>query len=163
MRRNGMPGSGDMIKMVFLNAIVSFITLKISLALFGGRDIIRARMEASAWTADLADIDFALLMVPGAAIAFTGLWQWLIKEGRKHRLSWGSALLYGVGVAFVNVPIGGFVLGIANGNPLLGLLFALVSLLLLPSLLLSMTCFGLTMGALNGRWAQKWLDKHSSG
>lgn len=161
MRRNGLPGIGDILNKVFLNAILSFLTLKIALALFGGRDIIRARMEASAWTADFADIDFALLMVPGAAIAFTGLWQWLIREGRKRDLSWGSALLYGVGIAFVNVPIGGFVLGIANGSPMMGLLFALISLLLIPQLLLSMTCFGLTMGALNGSWAQAWLDKRS--
>jgi hypothetical protein len=157
-----MPGTGDMIKMVLINAVVSFIALKIAFALFGNREIISARLIAGGWSEEDADIDFALLMVPGAAIAFTGLWQWLIREGRKLRhLSWGSALFYGVAVAFVNVPVSGFVLGLLKGNPLLGLLLALASLLLLPSLLLSMTCFGLAMGAFNGNRAQHWLEQHS--
>jgi hypothetical protein len=162
MRRNGMPGTGDMLKMVLTNAAVAFVLLKITLALFGGGDIIRARMASWSVTADDADIDFVLLLLPGAAIAFTGLWQWLIRGGRKHGLSWGSALFYGVSIAFVNVPFSGFVLGIVNGNPLMGLLLALVSLLLIPSLFIAMTCFGLAMGFFNGIRAQGWLDEHKA-
>jgi hypothetical protein len=161
MRRNGMPGSGDMIKMVLVNAVTAFITLKIVFGLFGGGKIIVPPSMVWGWTLEEVDIDLALLMVPGAAIAFTGLWHWLIREGRKSHLSWGSALFYGIYIAFVNVPVSGFVLGVVNGNPLLGLLFALLSLVFIPSLLLSMTCFGLVMGAINGLRAQGWLEKYS--
>ena len=157
------PGPFELIRMLLMNAVAAFITLKLVFWLFGGREILAEGLNRWTWTAQIIPtVDFALLLIPGAAIAFTGLWQWLIRENRRsHSFAWNNAIFYGIGIAFVNVPFSGLLLGIQQGNPLLGLLLAFASLLLLPKLLVSMTCFGLAMGALNGYYAQRWLERNA--
>ena len=41
-RRYGRPNFGETLRMVLINAVVAFITLKITFALFGIREILEA-------------------------------------------------------------------------------------------------------------------------
>lgn len=43
---------------------------------------------------------------------------------------------------------------------MLAVLLALVSLVIVPSIAISMVFFGLVMGVLNGVMAQSWIEKH---
>jgi hypothetical protein len=148
--------------MMALNGVVACLVLAVLFALFGVGNIIEARLAASSLTADAAKWSALLPMLPGAAILFGCLWYWLVVIGRAKGLPWGAACLYGVFLACGNVPLSGLLMGLLHGNPLLGMLIALVMLLMLPSLLVAMICFGLTMGAFNGLMAARWIERHRS-
>lgn len=159
--RRRTPGLWDQLRTLLINAGAAPVTLQAVFALFGG-----SAFSAGAFlrhTVPPDDIDFRVLLIPGAASAYTVLWRWLIAQGGcMASFPWGAATLYGVGIAFASVPFSGFLLGVLRGNPLLGLLLALASLLLLPALSLAMTVFGLIMGLLNGYRACRWLRAHRS-
>ncbi|HZP80507.1 MAG TPA: hypothetical protein VFB21_02605 [Chthonomonadaceae bacterium] len=159
-RRYGRPGGGSLLAMMCVNGIVALIVLKLVFVVFGAGTILATGLAAHAQASLIERGRMLWPMLPGAAFGFSCLWFWLALIGRSRGVPWGAALLYGVAIAFANVPFSGFLVGLLHGNPLLGLLLALVSLLLLPSLAVSMIAFGLAMGAFNGLMAQRWIARH---
>ncbi|MCS6776449.1 MAG: hypothetical protein RMJ43_00045 [Chloroherpetonaceae bacterium] len=157
--RQRTPGLWEQLRTLLINTGAAFVTLQAVFALFGSSALFPGALLRHASFLD--DADFRVLLVPGAASAYTVLWRWLIAQGGRTALfPWGAAALYGVGIAFASIPFSGFLLGVLRGNPLLGLLLALASLLLLPALSIAMTVFGLLMGLLNGYRAYRWLRAH---
>jgi hypothetical protein len=149
--------------MIFINGIAALIVLTVVFHLFGVGPILEARLAAIPLVRVAAKWNALWPMLPGAAVGFACLWYWLVLIGRSRGVPWGGALLYGVALALGNVPLGGFIIGLIHGGPLLGLLLALVfllNLLLLPSVTLAMAVFGLVMGAFNGILAQLWIERH---
>ena len=159
-RRYNRPGGGSFLGMILLNSIVAFIVLKVVFTLFGVNWVLGQKVAAIGALHVAVKWGVLVAMLPGAAVGFACLWYWLILVGRSRGLPWAGALIYGVLLAFGNVLLAGVLRGAAAGNPLLGLLFALVMLLLMPTIWLSMACFGLTMGLFNGLLAQNWIVRH---
>lgn len=159
-RRYNRPGGGSFFGMLFVNGVAAFILLKIVFALFGTGLILSQRLAAYGPTHAAARWDTFWAMLPGAALGYACLWYWLILVGRSRGISWGGASIYGVLIAFGNVLAAGFLIGLLHGNPLLGLLIGFVMLLMIPSLLLAMICFGLAMGGFNGLLAYNWIERH---
>jgi len=159
--RFGRPGRGSLLGMMVVNGIVGGVVLVVLFALFGVGNILETRLAASSMTADASKWNALLPMLPGAAILFACLWYWLVMAARRSKeLPWGAACLYGISLACSNVPLSGLLMGLLHGDPLLAMLIALVMLLLLPSLLIAMICFGLVMGAFNGLMAAHWIERH---
>ncbi len=158
--RRFRPNSLSLLAMIVVNGLAAGVVLKFLFALFGIGAIFPEWAAAHEWTRTAMQWELFWPLLPGAAIGFGCLWYWLILAGRFRGLPWGAACIYGCGVAFATVPLSGFLLGLQNGSPLLGLLIGLVMILVLPSLLAAMTCFGLAMGLLNGVWAQRWIIKN---
>ncbi len=153
------PHAGDRIGMVLGNTIVAAIVLKLVFLLLGGSRIIELHLAQWAATNETVVWNPVLFLTPGAAIGFGWLRYSLIMQGRLRGVSWLGGTVQGVMIAFVNVPVAGLLLGILNENPMRGLLLGLASLLLLPSLLVSMGAFGMIMGLYNALKAEKWLIK----
>ena len=151
------PGIGSLLGMIALNGVLSAIVLKVLFRVFGVGDVIGAHLAASAGTQVAVKWDHFWPMLPGAAVGFGCLWYWLIFAGRSKGVNWGVATCYGVGVACGNVPLSGLIAGFLHGDPFIGFLMALLLLMLLPSLMVSTLCFGLTLGCLNGSMAQRWI------
>jgi len=145
--------------MVLGNTIVAAIVLKLVFLLLGGSRIIELHLAQWAATNETVVWNPVLFLTPGAAIGFGWLRYSLIMQGRLRGVSWLGGTVQGVMIAFVNVPVAGLLLGILNENPMRGLLLGLASLLLLPSLLVSMGAFGMIMGLYNALKAEKWLVK----
>ncbi|HZO88387.1 MAG TPA: hypothetical protein VFB38_08605 [Chthonomonadaceae bacterium] len=162
-RRFGRPGGGSLLGMMIINGLVAAVVLLIVFVLFDIGHILEARLAAYPLVGAAAHWSKFWPMLPGASIGFGCLWYWLVLVGRSRGVPWGGALLYGVLIAMGNVPFSGFLAGLLHGSPLMGLvlaLIALLSLLLMPSLLLAMLVFGATMGAFNGLMAQGWIERH---
>ena len=151
------PHAGDRIGMVLGNAIVAVIALKVVFLLLGGSRIIELQLAQWAAANDAVAWNPVLFLTPGAAIGFGWLRYSLVMQGRLRGVSWIGGTVQGVMIAFANVPVAGLLLGILNDNPFRGLLLGLASLLLLPSLLVSMGAFGAIMGLYNAMKAEKWL------
>jgi hypothetical protein len=183
-RRFGRPGSGSLLGMMLVNAVISVFVLKLCCGLFGFRWFLPEHLSGLAsaqaiqkWQVihDLCKIlHFALPasaqavqkwgvilpLLPGAAIGFGCLWYWLILVGRSRGLSWTGACVYGILIAFANVPLAGFLVGLLHGNALIGLLLGLVLLFVMPSIWLTMGAFGITMGLFNAAMAGRWIERH---
>ena len=161
VRRYGRPHRTDLLAMMLLNALVAAPALLLVFAIFGTRSIFAPILAASPQD-DESFIRWLsyFMLLPGAGIMFSCLWYWLILTGRGRGLNWGAALCYGVGIALVNVPVCGFLVGLMLGNPALACIFALICVMLIPHLLLAMSTFGLMMGAFNGLWAHNWIAHH---
>src|SRR5947209_6944709 len=100
--------------MIFVNAIAAFFVLKIVFALFGTQAGIGAHLAG--WSLTSAGAKWSVIwpMLPGAAFGFACLWYWLILVGRSRPLPWGGAFVYGAIIAFANVPIAGFFMGLVH-------------------------------------------------
>lgn len=146
------PHVGDRIGMVLGNAIVAAIVLQLVFLFLGGNRIIEPPPAPG-------DIEWnpLLFLTPGAAIGFAWQRYTLIMSGRLRGVSWIAGAVQGVMISFANVPLAGLLLGILNENPLMGMLRGLVSLLVMPTLLVSMGAFGIIMGLYNSIKAEKWL------
>jgi hypothetical protein len=145
--------------MMALNALIAGPLLALLLMLFGVQHIRLPLPMLDRLVANESAGAIVWTMVPGAGIGFGCLWYWLVLVGRSRGISWGGACIYGVGIALADVLIWGLIGGTVHGAPLLGLLIGLVMLLMLPSLTLAMCVFGLIMGVLNGRAAQRWIER----
>lgn len=159
-KRRFRPSRFDMLRMMGINLIVGGLLLKFVLYLFGISFISPMFHFVQKWLPTGMKWEVFWPLLPGMAIGYAGLWGWLVLTGRSTKLQWGGAFAYGVGIACADVVVGGFVKGLIQGNPFLGVLLALVSLLMLPSLAPAMAVFGLAMGAFNGKMAQAWIDKN---
>jgi hypothetical protein len=148
--------------MILVNGVVALGVLAVLFAVFDVRPILAARLEAIPLVRAAAHWNLLWPMLPGGAVGFACLWYWLAFMGRARGVTWGGALLYGGAIAFGNVPLSAFLVGLLHGNPVLALVLALVSLLnlLQPSFTLAMAVFGLTMGAFNGALAHAWIERH---
>lgn len=159
-RRRFLPGFFGLLGMIICNGLVAGMVLQVLYGLFGVSSHLSMRLAAWSITQSAAKWETLWPMLPGASLLFGCLWFWLIVTGRSRGVNWGAGTLYGVLIAFGNVLIAGFLTGLLNGNPLLGLLLGLVMLLLVPHLLLAMIAFGLTMGVFNGWMATRWIVRH---
>jgi hypothetical protein len=154
------PNAGQRIGMVIGNAIVSLIVLKLVFLLLGGNKI--ELPFGAHWLAN-NDIEWNpfLFLTPGAAVAYGRLRYNLIMEGRAKGVSWTGGTIYGMLLAFGNVMFACALYGLFGEEPiggaLLGMLFGLLSLLMHPSLLVSMGAFGIIMGLFNAMRAEQWL------
>lgn len=159
-RRRFLPGFFGLLGMIILNGLVGASILKLLYWLFGVSGILEMRLAS--WPLMQAASKWETLwpMLPGASLLFACLWFWLILTGRTNGVNWGAALFYGVMLSFANVLIAGFLAGLVNGDPLLGMLLGLVMLLLVPHLLIAMILFGLTMGLFNGLLSHRWIERH---
>jgi hypothetical protein len=108
-------------------------------------------------------IPWLVALTPGAAVGYTAIWYWCVLAGRSRGVPWTGALLYGVLAALADLPVGGFVIGTVRGGPALGLIFALISLILLPGLFPALCAFGLAMGGLNALLAASWIEANRPG
>lgn len=158
-RRFGRPNRFDLLAMMLVNAAASGVIFYVVYTLFNIQPILTEALAARG-IAMGGRIALIVPLIPGAGIAFSCLWYWLILTGRRNGLSWGGALLYGVLIACADVPVGGFVQGALEGNPLMGLLIGLVLLLVLPPLLLATILAGLLLGGSNGWLANKWIERY---
>lgn len=159
-RRRFRPGTFSLLGMILVNAVVAAFVLKITFAIFGVHQIIPTRLSAYAITQSAAKWEVLWPMVPGAAIAFACLWFILILVGRSRGINWTAAAFYGIGIAYADVLVGGFLIGLMHGNPLLGLLIGFAMLLIMPQIWLSMGTFGIIMGLFNANAASRWIEKH---
>ena len=159
-RRYGRPGSGSLLGMMAVNALLGGIVLFVILHLFGIREIVAPDAMGLA----LSRIKWNALwpLVPGIGVAFGCLWYWLVVIARSRRLPWAGACIYGSIIAVMNVLLSGLFIGLLHGNPLLYFLIGLVNSLLLPTVVCAMVAFGLAMGILNGLLAQSWVDRQRS-
>ncbi|HLK59022.1 MAG TPA: hypothetical protein VKU00_20850 [Chthonomonadaceae bacterium] len=160
-RRRLRPGSAGLLGMMLLNGLIAFGVLHVLLAAFGIRQILPDFAASHAWAQEASKWESLWPLIPGAAIGCGCLWFWLIVTGRTERgVNWASALVYGVVIALLNVPSFGLLAGILNGNPLLGLLISMALMIMMPALTICMAAFGLTMGAINGWLAQRWIARN---
>ncbi len=153
------PNVGERIGMVLSNTIAAVIVLNVVFIFLGGKRIIEPPFAQWAAAHGAVEWNPLVLLTPGAAIGFGWLRYTLIMNGRLRGVSWTTGVLHGVMLALANVPLAGFLLGLLNENPLMGLLFGLASLLLMPSLLISMGTFGVLMGLFNAMKAEKFLAR----
>jgi hypothetical protein len=155
--RYGRPNRTALLTMIAINGALALIALTISLAIFGVRDILPPRPEMFR---ALRTMPWEMIwpMLPGAAVAYGCLWYWLIVVGRSRGVPWGGAVVYGMVIALVNVPVGGFIYGGLNNYPLAALIY-LVLLLIVPVWLLAVCFFGIAMGLCNGYVAQWWIER----
>lgn len=165
MSNNGAfrkPNAGQRIGMVFGNAIVSLIVMKLVFWILGGNRFLEPQFLQLRLSEDIAWNPF-LFLTPGAAVAYGRLRYSLIMDGRAKGVSWTGGTIYGMLLAFGNVMFGFFLFGLLTDNPLpnalLGLLIGLVNLLVHPSLLISMGVFGIIMGLFNAMRAEQWLTQ----
>jgi hypothetical protein len=105
-------------------------------------------------------IPWLLALLPGAMVAYTGIWYWCACTGRSRGVPWSGALFYGFLAAVMDLPVGGFFIGAIRGGPALGLIFAVISIVLLPGVLPALAVFGLSMGGLNAFVAASWVEAH---
>ncbi len=160
-RRYGRPGSTDVGLMIFVNLLLSSAVLLLVFLLFGvGVAIGQLPLAPDQSARTIAWMLYGFTL-PGAAIGYALLWFWLIVTGRTPKgLNWGAAVLHGAAIGLFCLPIGSLCTGILLGDPMLAVLLALVSLVMVPSIAVSMVFFGLVMGAINGAMAQAWIEKH---
>jgi hypothetical protein len=156
--RYGRPNRASLLAMMIVNGIAALIVMRVALAIFGVPDLIPA---APQFLHALRITPWALIlpMLPGAAIAYGCLWYWLIVVGRSRGVPWGGAVVYGMVIALVNVPLAGLIYGSYQGNPILALLY-LVLLLIVPAWLVAVCFFGAIMGVSNGYIAQRWIERY---
>jgi hypothetical protein len=146
--------------MMAVNAVLTLVVLTVLFKLFGVSQLLPDFAVHHAWAAEAENWEMFGTLVPGAAISFGLLWFWLVLTGRSSKgLSWAGAAIYGVIIGLLNVPVSGFLTGVLHGSPFFGLLIGLVIMLLVPSIGLCMAAFGITMGLVNGRFAQRWIDR----
>lgn len=153
----GRPSFRELLRVLVINLFTSGFLLVLLFALLDVRSVLSAGIMSHVLLRPVTRSLGALPFVPGAAGLFGIFWYWMALVGRVRGVPWGAAVVYGIMIAVVNVPLAGFVRGLAMGNPLLGLLYALAMVLMLPSLLLCMTVFGICMGVLNGSLAASWI------
>ena len=158
-RRYGRPDRASLLIMMALNALAAICVLTVALTLFGVRELIPFRLSEMLHTLT-PRWSMVWPMLPGAAIAYGCLWYWQVVIGRSKGVPWGGAAIYGLIIAVVDVPIGGLIYGLTIGQPLLCMLFLFALLIILPGWLLTVAAFGITMGLLNGRAAQWWIERH---
>jgi hypothetical protein len=163
-KRRLRPGSAGIVGMMAVNAVVSLLVLTVMFKLFGVSQLLPDFAAHHAWAAEAANWEMFGTLIPGAAIGFGLLWFWLVLTGRSSKgLSWGGAAIYGLIIGLCSIPLSGFLTGVLHGSPLFGLLIGLVIMLLVPSIGLCMATFGIIMGLINGRFAQRWIDRHYVG
>lgn len=158
-RSQGTPGFGEILGMILQNLIVAIVTLWLAQKICGATIIVSPRFLPADIDPEQAQQLTFWMMLPGAALGYSYLRIWLIQQGRARGVAWGSAFLYGVLIAFANVPLAGFIIGSLMESPILGLLLALVSLLMIPATALTMIVYGLVMGGYNAGRAQRYLDR----
>ncbi len=159
-KRSLRPGSASLLGMMVFNGVVSVPVLFTVASLFGLNSAM-AQRAAQVGALDMASRwEMLWPLIPGAAIAFSLLWFCQVIVGRSRGVNWPSAFFYGMGIALGNVLLGGLVNGFLHGNPLMGLLLGLVTLLLVPSTWAAMMIFGGIMGLLNARLAQYWISRY---
>jgi hypothetical protein len=163
-RRYGRPDRASLFAMMGINAVVSVVVLTVALSIFGVRELmpfkLAAMLHTSLHTSEALRWNIIWPQVPGAAIAYGCLWFWLILVGRTRGVAWGGAAVYGLVIALVNVPVAGLLYGLEIGQPVLSMLIMFALLLIYPAWLLTVAVFGITMGLLNGRAAQWWIERH---
>lgn len=160
-RRYGRPGTSDVIQMIVVNLLVSAAVLLIVFKMFGMGVAIGQLPIGSDKNAREIMWTLYSFILPGAGIGFALLWFWLIVTGRSVKgLNWGAAYVYGGGLGLFCLPLGSFFTGILLGDPFIALLLAVLSLVLVPSIALSMVAFGLIMGGINAKMAHKWIAEH---
>ncbi len=160
-RRYGRPGTSDIIKMIVVNLLISAVVLLFVFKIFGLGIAIGQLPIGEGKNAREIMWTLYSFILPGAGIGFAILWFWLILTGRTVKgLNWGAAYVYGGGVGLFCLPLGSFFTGLLLGDPIVALLLALVSLILVPSIALSMVTFGLIMGGVNAKMAHKWIGEH---
>jgi hypothetical protein len=158
--RRFLPGFFRLLGMMILNGVAAGVVLPLLYRLFGVSGLLARQLASWPVTQAAAKWETLWPMLPGASLLFACLWFWLIVTGRTRGINWGAACFYGLMISFSNVLIAGFLTGLLNGNPLLGLLLGLVMLILVPHLLLAMIAFGLIMGLFNGCLADRWIERH---
>src|SRR5690242_13047942 len=156
--RYGRPGSLSFLLMIAVNAVLGTDMLWLVTRIFDIGQILPKRLASWSWAQEAAKWDTLWPMLPGAGLGFACLWYWLVLTGRSKGIAWGGALIYGGLIACGDVILGGFLSGLVNGNPLLGMLIGLAILLVIPTLLLAMVTFGAIMGAFNGWAARRWIE-----
>lgn len=160
-KRRLRPRVIELVGMIALNAVVSAVLLRVLFVMFGVSAIIPELSARFAWAAEASRWSIVGTLIPGAAVSYGLLWFWLVITGRTQRgISWGGAAIYGAFAGIYDVPIAGFLTGLQHGYPILGLLLGLVMVFLVPSVLLMMITFGITMGLNNGRMARRWIERH---
>jgi hypothetical protein len=150
------PPAGETLKTFWKNVFASGITLYLCLKIFGVNVVI-GQLPIEAAPRLVAFLLFTSMTLL-SALRFTLLWHWLIREGRTpEAVNWGAAFYQGGIAALTSLPLSGFFVGLLLNNPL-GALFALVALLLVPTLFLALSLFGVILGAINAKRAQHWLE-----
>ncbi len=157
-KRRLRPGTGSLLGMMVLNALVSVGVLVLIYALFGLNGLFAHRLAAQ--VGDAAKWNTLWPLLPGAAISYSLLWFWQIIVGRSRGVNWGSACYNGIAIAFANVLLGGLLNGLVHGNPLIGMLLGFLMLLMIPANWAGMAAFGLIMGLLNARLAAVWIERY---
>ena len=162
-RRYGRPGTSDVIKMIVVNLIIASVTLLVVFKIFGmGIAIGQLPIGEDKNAREIMWTLYSFIL-PGAGIGFALLWFWLILTGRTVKgLNWGAAYVYGGAVGLFCLPLGSFFTGLLLGDPFIAVLLALLSLVMVPSIALSMVTFGLIMGGINAKMAHKWIGEHRS-
>jgi hypothetical protein len=152
--------------MMVANGALALVVLTATLKMFGVNEsiipILPGDMAVPAHLRLTMPWGLVWPMLPGAAVAFGCLWYWLTVIGRSRGIPWGGAAVYGLVIALVNVPVGGMLLGLLDGQPLWGMLILAVLLLIVPGWLLAISVFGIVMGILNGFVSQWWIGKRRS-
>ncbi len=160
-RRYGRPGSTDIIKLVVVNLFLSAVVLLLVFKLFGmGIAIGQLPIGHDKSAREIMWTLYSMLL-PGGAVGFALLWFWLIVTGRTVKgLNWGAAYVYGGAVGLLCLPIGSFFTGLLLGDVFIAILLAIVSLVMVPSIALSMVTFGLIMGGINAKMAHNWIQEN---
>ena len=150
-RRYGRPGSTDVLLMMLVNLLISSVVLLAVFLLFGvGIAIGQLPLAPDEDARTIAWMLYGFIL-PGASVGYGLLWFWLIVTGRTPKgLNWGAAFVHGAIIGLLCLPFGSLCTGILLGDPMLAVLLALLSLVMVPSIAVSMIFFGLVMGALNG-------------
>ncbi len=155
--RYGRPGSASLLAVIACNYLLSTAILGLAL-LFS--DILHFIPVLPQETGYFACLHFsAIVLAPGAAIFYGCLWFWLVITGRVKGVTWGGALVYGVCLALLDVPVAGLIAGALYGSPLLGFLLGLVILLIHPGVLFFTSCAGALLGCVNGIVATAWISQ----
>src|SRR5579859_7483492 len=110
--RYGRPNRASLLAMMAVNGALALVIMTITLALFGVIDVIPEPMAAALHAHSSVPRSLVWPMLPGAAVAYGCLWYWLIVIGRSRGVPWGGAVIYGLIIALVNVPLGGFISGL---------------------------------------------------
>ena len=160
-RRYGRPGTTDVLLMMVVNLLIASVVLLFVFLTFGIGIAIGQLPLAPDTSARTVMWMLYTFILPGAAVGFALLWFWLIVTGRTPKgLNWGAAFIYGGIIGLICLPIGSLCTGILLGDPFIAVLLALLSLVMVPSIAISMIFFGLLMGVINGKMAQVWIERN---